>query len=66
MIVLVHDFGYQTLYAHLSEISITKGVNVNKGQIIGKVGSSGLSTGPHVHYEVRYRKNRLILRFILI
>ena len=59
MIVLVHDFGYQTLYAHLSELQVRAGTNVNKGQIIGKIGSSGLSTGPHVHYEVRHRRKSL-------
>lgn len=54
-IVLSHDFGYQTLYAHLSELDIPSGSWVKKGQIIGKIGSSGLSTGPHVHYEIRQR-----------
>ncbi len=56
MIVVSHDFGYQTLYAHLSEIQTLQGAQVKKGEIIGKIGSSGMSTGPHVHYEVRYRK----------
>ena len=59
MVVVQHSHGYQTLYAHLSELDVTKGMNVNKGQIVGKIGSSGLSTGPHVHYEVRYRRKSL-------
>lgn len=58
-IVLSHDFGYQTLYAHLSELDASSGTWVNKGQIIGKIGNSGLSTGPHVHYEIRQRRKAL-------
>lgn len=65
MIVLSHDYGYQTLYAHLSEIEVNPGMKVNKGQIIGKIGSSGLSTGPHVHYEVRHRRKSLNPTFYL-
>lgn len=52
MIVLQHDDTFQTLYGQLSEINVQHGQKVKKGQIIGKVGSSGASTGPHLHYEV--------------
>ena len=49
-----HNSSYQTVYAHLSKFGrgIKKGVRVKQGQIIGYVGSTGLSTGPHLHYEV--------------
>jgi len=49
-----HNSTYQTIYAHLSKFGrgIKKGVRVKQGQIIGYVGSTGLSTGPHLHYEV--------------
>ncbi|MCC6753218.1 MAG: M23 family metallopeptidase [Saprospiraceae bacterium] len=47
-----HD-GYQTLYAHLKEIKVRKGDRVVKGQLIGTIGSTGTSTAPHLHYEVR-------------
>ena len=59
IVVLSHKFGYKTIYAHLSEIEAIRGRKVFKGQIIGKIGSSGLSTGPHVHYEIRHRRKAL-------
>jgi murein DD-endopeptidase MepM/ murein hydrolase activator NlpD len=53
LIVLEHAEGYTTFYAHLDEISVEKGVKVTVGQVIGKVGNTGQSTGSHLHYEVR-------------
>lgn len=53
LIVLEHAEGYTTFYAHLDEISVEKGLKVTAGQVIGKVGNTGQSTGPHLHYEVR-------------
>ena len=49
-----HNSTYSTVYAHMSKFArgIKKGVRVNQGQIIGYVGSTGMSTGPHLHYEV--------------
>lgn len=51
-IKLNHDYGYQTAYGHLSSIAIEAGTYVKKGQLIGRVGSTGKSTGPHLHFEV--------------
>jgi len=55
VIVIDHGFGYKTRYAHLKEIKVTQGQVVIRGDRIGTLGSSGLSTGPHLHYEVLYR-----------
>ena len=58
-VIINHGFGYKTLYAHLSEFKIRKGQKVKRGDIIGKVGNTGTSTGPHLHYEV-IRNNKKI------
>lgn len=53
MVVIDHGNGFQTLYAHLQSYYVEPGDNVAKGQQIGEMGSTGNSTGPHVHFEVR-------------
>jgi murein DD-endopeptidase MepM/ murein hydrolase activator NlpD len=50
---IAHGGGVMTTYSHMSEITAEPGTLVRRGQLIGYVGSSGLSTGPHLHYEVR-------------
>ena len=57
VIKLAHAQGLATAYAHLSAMKVTPGQRVRQGQVIGLVGSSGLSTGPHLHYEV-YQNGR--------
>jgi len=52
-VAIDHGNGYQTLYAHLSGVSVACGQSVRQGQLIGSGGSSGNSTGPHLHFEVR-------------
>ena len=52
-ILINHGNGIQTLYGHLSGFAVTAGQQVSRGQVIGYVGMSGRSTGPHLHYEVR-------------
>ncbi len=51
-VVINHNYGYVTLYAHMTRFVVQVGQQVKRGQLIGYVGSTGLSTSPHVHYEV--------------
>lgn len=54
MVEVDHGNGFATRYGHLSKISVTVGERLNAGDVIGKTGSSGRSTGPHLHYEIRH------------
>ncbi len=54
-IIIDHGFDYVTLYGHLSKTISKKGEKVKRGSIIGLVGNTGKSTGPHLHYEVRFK-----------
>lgn len=56
-VVISHSNGTQTLYAHMSKNNVLSGQSVAQGQIIGAVGNTGKSTGPHVHFEIRGAKN---------
>jgi len=59
VVIVAHGNGFETYYGHLSKISVKQGQSVIAGDIIGKIGSTGRSTGPHLHYEVH--KNGKIL-----
>jgi murein DD-endopeptidase MepM/ murein hydrolase activator NlpD len=54
-VVIEHPLGVRSLYAHLSRIAVNKGATVSAGDAVGRVGSTGVSTGPHLHFEVRLR-----------
>ena len=55
MIIINHEAGYQTIYGHLSEVRVRLNDELRSGMIIGTVGTTGYSTGPHLHFEVRRR-----------
>jgi murein DD-endopeptidase MepM/ murein hydrolase activator NlpD len=57
VIYLSHGYGFSTRYGHLSSFAVRPGQRVKRGDIIGYVGSTGRSTGPHLHYEVRLNNN---------
>lgn len=57
LIELNHGFGYKTRYGHLSKRYVQAGDSVTRGQVIGEVGNTGISSGAHLHYEVRFRDN---------
>lgn len=58
-VILTHDDGYQSLYAHLSSISVRRGQNIEQGVLIGRVGNTGYSTGSHLHFSV-YKHGKMI------
>jgi murein DD-endopeptidase MepM/ murein hydrolase activator NlpD len=59
VIEIDHGFGYRTVYAHLSKSTIKAGQKVSRGDLIGKSGNSGLSSGPHLHYEIHHNGIKL-------
>lgn len=51
-VIIDHGYGYETVYAHMSDFNVREGQTINRGEIIGYVGNTGTSTAPHLHYEV--------------
>lgn len=58
-VIVKHDFGYETLYGHMSSLNVMAGQTVRAGDVIGFVGSTGRSTGPHLHYELTRHGNEI-------
>ena len=57
LVIVQHSSGVSTLYAHLSNVSVFSGENVRQGELLGHSGNTGNSTGPHLHFEARYKWN---------
>lgn len=53
-VIVEHRYGYRTLYAHMSKMEVRQGIQVERGQVIGYIGSTGRSSGPHLHYSIYY------------
>ena len=58
-VIIDHGYGYKSLYGHMSEILVKHGQEVTRGEILGKVGSTGISSGDHLHYEIRKNGERV-------
>jgi len=58
-IMIHHGSGITTLYGHLKKILVRRGQIISRGEVIGLVGSTGVSTGPHLHYEIRINGKRV-------
>ncbi len=59
LIILAHVYGFKTYYGHLNRVVVKSGKFVKKGELIGYTGNSGLSNGPHLHYEIRFIQRAL-------
>jgi len=64
-VVIDHGYGYETLYAHLSDIEVQAGDRVRRGDLIGELGNTGRSSGPHLHYEVHRNGQAVNPRYYL-
>jgi murein DD-endopeptidase MepM/ murein hydrolase activator NlpD len=56
-VMIDHGYGYQSIYAHLSKIDVSLGLNVKRGDLLGLSGNSGTSSGPHLHYQIQENGN---------
>lgn len=59
LLVITHHLGFRTYYGHLDVIEVKPGDFVEKGQLVARTGKTGRASGPHLHYEIRYLRNRL-------
>lgn len=65
-VIVSHGYGFKTLYAHLSKIYVKEGKEITRGHAVGAVGSTGTSTGPHLHYEVIYNNAKIDPKYFYI
>lgn len=60
LVIIEHEDGYKTYYTHCSRLNVNQGEKVNQGDVIAQVGSTGNSTGPHLHFEIRDENNKTL------
>ncbi len=65
MVTIIHNFGFKTIYAHLDQIKVKAGDYIKKGDLIALSGNTGISSGPHLHYEVKYFYNTINPRYFM-
>ena len=65
ILIIDHGYSYKTVYAHLDKVLVNVGDEVKKGQEVAKMGNTGRSTGPHLHFEIRYNNQKIDPRTIL-
>lgn len=65
-VTISHGYGYKTLYAHMNDIFVKKGDLISRGQTIGTIGTTGRSTGPHLHFEVIYNRKKVNPKYFYI
>jgi murein DD-endopeptidase MepM/ murein hydrolase activator NlpD len=58
-ITIDHGFGFETRYAHLNSVNVREGMKVKRGDLIARTGQSGRASGPHLHYEVIYKGEKV-------
>ena len=58
-VTIAHEEGVATLYAHLNDYYVRVGEYVDRGEVIGECGSTGISSGPHIHYEIRVNGSQI-------
>jgi len=61
-----HGYGIQTQYGHLAKVLVKKGQKVKRGEVIGLIGSTGFSTGPHLHYLVKVNQRAVNPQFYIL
>ncbi|ESA36002.1 peptidase m23 [Leptolyngbya sp. Heron Island J] len=64
-VTLKHGYGYETLYAHMSEVAVASGARVKRGDVVGYLGNTGRSSGPHLHYGVYYKGDAINPRTVM-
>ncbi|NEP63326.1 MAG: M23 family metallopeptidase, partial [Symploca sp. SIO2G7] len=64
-VTIKHGYGYETLYAHMSKLAVESGTEIKRGDIVGYLGNTGRSSGPHLHYGIYYKGDAINPRTVM-